>query len=127
IGATRTIDLRESLVNGWFSEFSLSRKRDDDRNGSTRFCPGSYPSEVIAGLPAAWVGVQVPHHNSDRHFSSRRRIFRKRCIHKSRSSPFQWPATLDGIFRTLSSSPGPYNSLTNMDVNQVWAAELRHI
>src|SRR5882724_874351 len=69
----------------------------------------------------------VPHHNSDRYFSFRQHIFRKKCIHKSRSSPFQWPATLDRIFRTLSSSPGPYKSLTNMDVNQVWTAELRHI
>lgn len=46
---------------------------------------------------------------------------------KSRSSLCHLPVTLGGIFRTPASFAAPYNSLTNMDVHQVRAAEFRHV
>jgi len=109
-GATRTIDLRRKVVNGTVKGISPSAE-------SVCRTPANFFSVSSLGL----------RHNSDRHFSSRWRIFHRKCIHKNRSSPPHLPATHDGISRTLSSSPGPYNSLTNMDVNQVRAAELGHI
>jgi hypothetical protein len=109
-GATRTIDLRRKVVNGTVK--GISRSAESVYRNLANFLSVSSP---------------VLHHNSDRYFSSRWRIFGKKCIHKNRSSPCHLPATPDGISRTLSSSPGPYNSLTNMDVNQIWTTELRHI
>jgi hypothetical protein len=83
-------------------------------------------SQVTSTLTSAWDGAPTPRRNWDTHSSSRPRISRKKCIHRSRSSLAHLPAMLDGIFRTPASSPKPYNSLTNMDVNQIRAAEFRH-
>ena len=56
--ATKTLDLQESLVNGWFSEFSLSRKRDDyTKMGPDDFVWVRIRVRLSLGLPSAWVGV----------------------------------------------------------------------
>ena len=82
----------------------------------------------IRFLTCALASATVRLHNSGRHFSFPPRIFRRKCIHTSRSSPCRSPATTACTSHIPVSSVKPwFCPLSNMDIFQVWAAEFRHL